>query len=73
MKKKLILTSLALIMGLSLAFAAAEHHYNFFLSCGKTVFMTFESELSAKQLLSINGCLESTLCPSPDESEFDPS
>ena len=73
MKKKLILTSLALIMGLSLAFAAAEHHYNFFLSCGKNVFMTFESELSAKQLLSINDCLESTLCPSPDESEFDPS
>lgn len=73
MKKKLILTSLALIMGFSLAFAAAEYHYGFILSCGKTVHMSFEEELSTKQLLSINDCLESTLCPSPDESEFDPS
>ena len=73
MKKKLILTSFALILGLSLAFAAVEHYYSFVLSCGKAVLITLEEELSAEQLLAINDSLESTLCPSPDESEFDPS
>lgn len=73
MKKKLILTSLTLIMGLSLAFAAAEHHYGFILSCGRTVYQTHDHELNSDQLLAIHDFLELTLCPSPNEQEIDPS
>lgn len=73
MKKKIILTSSAIIMGLTMVFAAAQYYYGFILSCGTTIYQTSDRELSSEQLLAIHDALELTLCPNPNEQEIDPS
>lgn len=71
MKKKLLICVFALFASFCLLFAE-EYHYGFILSCNKTVYQSFDHQLSAEELLEWEDLYEETRCPDqiircPDE------
>lgn len=49
------------LLGISTVFAMTSH-YAFVLSCGETVFRTFENELTSEELLYWNDYYEALIC-----------
>ena len=65
MKKLLLFTSITVAMLASSLLANAstdDFHYGFILSCGKTVYRSFDHNLSDEEILQWADFFESTMC-----------
>lgn len=65
MKKLILLASITVAMLASSLLANAstdDFHYGFILSCGKTVYKSFDHSLSDEELLQWADHFESTMC-----------
>lgn len=65
MKKKFIIIAAVLIAAAGIA-VAAEYHYGFTLSCGQTIYRSFDHPLSEAELLEWTDFFENTRCAGND-------
>jgi hypothetical protein len=61
MKHKLLTTLIVLFASLGIA-VAADYHYGFSLSCGKTVYRSFDTPLTDAELLMWTDIFEVSFC-----------
>lgn len=61
MKHKLITSLVVMFASLGIA-VAANYHYGFILSCGKTVYRSFDAPLSDSEIVAWTDFFEETQC-----------
>ncbi len=65
MKKKIIFIAATIMAAAGIA-VAAEYHFGFILSCGQTIYRSFDHPLSETELLEWTDLFEDTRCAGND-------